>query len=161
MSLRLERRRGGWYLPLRAPPGERHLEPQATLDALRPVLEDPAIEKIGQNLKYDMIVLRAAGVELAGVAFDTMVASYLLDAGQRNHNLDDLAKRYLNHATIKIEELIGSGKNQKRMDEVPVGPGGRLRRRGRPAAGPAAADPGRASWPRPSWTTCSPTWRCR
>ena len=99
--------------------------------------------KIGQNLKYDMIVLRAAGIALAGVTFDTMVASYLLDAGQRNHNLNDLAKRYLNHATIKIEELIGSGKNQKRMDAGAGGPGGRLRRRGRLAAGPPAADPGR------------------
>ena len=67
-----------------------------------------------------MIVLRAAGVAMAGLSFDTMVASYLLDAGQRNHNLNDLAKRYLNHATIKIAELIGSGKHQKRMDEVPV-----------------------------------------
>ena len=107
------------------------------------MLEDPAIEKVGQNLKYDMIVLRAAGVALAGVAFDTMVASYLLDAGQRNHNLNDLAKRYLNHATIKIEELIGSGKHQKRMDEVPVAQVRRLCRRGRLAAGAPAADPGR------------------
>jgi len=110
----------GWYLPLRAPPGEPTLDAAATLAALRPVLEDPAVRKIGQNLKYDQIVLRSAGVELAGTAFDTMVASYLLDAGQRNHNLDDLAKRYLNHATTKIEELIGAGKNQKRMDQVPV-----------------------------------------
>ena len=105
---------------LRAPPGQCHLDPSATLEALRPVLEDPAIGKIGQNLKYDMIVLRTAGVALAGMTFDTMVASYLLDAGRRNHNLNDLAKRYLNHATIKIEELIGSGKRQKRMDQVPV-----------------------------------------
>jgi DNA polymerase-1 len=112
--------REGWYLPLRAPPGERTLDIEATLAALRPLLEDPAVEKIGQNLKYDRIVLRAAGVELVGRQFDTMVASYLLDAGQRNHSLDDLAKRYLNHVTIKIEELIGSGKSQKRMDEVPV-----------------------------------------
>ena len=112
--------RGGWYLPFRAPPGEGHLDPSATLEALRPVLEDPAIGKIGQNLKYDMIVLRTAGVALAGMTFDTMVASYLLDAGRRNHNLNDLAKQYLNHATIKIEELIGSGKHQKRMDQVPV-----------------------------------------
>jgi DNA polymerase-1 len=67
-----------------------------------------------------MIVLRGAGVELAGVAFDTMVASYLLDAGRRNHNLDELARRYLEHTTIKISELIGSGRDQKRMDEVPV-----------------------------------------
>jgi len=110
----------GWYLPLRSPPGQRTLDVAATLDALRPLLEDPAVGKIGQNLKYDRIVLRRAGVELAGTAFDTMLASYLLDAGQRNHNLDDLAKRYLNHATIKIEELIGAGKQQKRMDQVPV-----------------------------------------
>ncbi len=109
-----------YYLPIRGPQGARLLDPQSTLDALRPVLEDPAIGKLGQNLKYDRIVLRKAGIELAGTPFDTMVASYLLDAGQRNHNLDDLAKRYLRHVTIKIEELIGSGKHQKRMDEVPI-----------------------------------------
>ena len=109
-----------WYLPVRAPYGEWHLDGQETLQALRPILEDPAVEKIGQNLKYDMIVLRAAGINVAGVAFDTMVASYLLDAGRRNHNLDELADRYLNHTTVKITELIGSGKNQKRMDQVPV-----------------------------------------
>jgi DNA polymerase-1 len=83
-----------YYVPVRAPAGERHLDPRATLEALRPVLENPAIEKIGQNLKYDMIVLRSAGVHLAGARFDSMVASYLLDAGQRNHNLDELALRY-------------------------------------------------------------------
>jgi DNA polymerase-1 len=109
-----------WYLPVRAPHGERHLDLRQTLDALRPILEDPAVEKIGQNLKYDMIVLRAAGIEVAGVAFDTMVASYLLDAGRRNHSLDELASRYLNHTKIKTTDLIGSGKNQKPMDEVPV-----------------------------------------
>ncbi|MGD0655934.1 MAG: DNA polymerase I [Thermoguttaceae bacterium] len=109
-----------WYLPVRSPPDQRHLDLQTTLSALRPVLENAEIRKIGQNLKYDIIVLRAAGVNLAGTAFDTMVASYLLDAGQRNHNLDDLALDYLGHTTVKISELIGSGKNQKRMDEVPV-----------------------------------------
>src|SRR5262249_19221804 len=93
--------------------------PAATLTALRQILEDPAIAKVGQNLKYDMIVLRRAGVNLAGVSFDTIVASYLLDAGERVHNLDELAGRYLNHTTTKIGALIGSGKNQKRMDEVP------------------------------------------
>ncbi len=109
-----------WYLPIRGPEGDRCLDPSATLDSLRPILEDPDVGKIGQNLKYEMIVLRSAGVKLAGVEFDTMVASYLLDAGDRNHGLDDLAKRYLGHNTIKISELIGTGKNQKRMDEVPV-----------------------------------------
>jgi DNA polymerase-1 len=112
--------REAWYLPVRAPAGDRRLDAQATLATLRAVLEDPAIEKIGQNLKYDMIVLRAAGIEVAGVVFDTMVASYLLDAGSRSHNINELAKRYLSHTTIKIEELIGSGKGQKRMDQVPT-----------------------------------------
>jgi DNA polymerase-1 len=110
----------GWYLPVRAPEGERHLDEHATLEALRPTLEDPAVGKIGQNLKYDMVVLRGAGVRVAGLVFDSMMASYLLDAGQRNHSLDDLAKRYLGHDTIKISELIGSGRDQRRMDEVPV-----------------------------------------
>ena len=108
------------YVPVRGPAGETVLDPAATLEALRPVLENPAIAKIGQNLKYDMIVLRSVGVRLAGTTFDTMVASYLLDAGERNHNLDDLATRYLNHTNIKISELIGKGKNQKRMDDVPI-----------------------------------------
>jgi DNA polymerase-1 len=109
-----------FYVPVRGPAGERVLDPSATLEALRPALENPAIGKLGQNLKYDMIVLRAAGVQLAGTTFDTIIASYLLDAGQRNHSLDDLAQRYLNHTTIKINELIGKGKQQKRMDEVPI-----------------------------------------
>jgi len=109
-----------WYVPVRAPEGEPCLDPRATADALRPVLEDASVEKIGQNLKFDMIVLRGAGIRLAGLSFDTMIASYLLDAGERNHNLDELAIRYLNHTTIKISELIGKGKNQRRMDEVPV-----------------------------------------
>lgn len=109
-----------FYVPLRAPPGEPQLPQADVLSILRPLLEDAAIEKIGQNIKYDVIVLRNVGVELRGIVFDTMVADYLLDPGERIHNLDDLAKRYLNHTTIKIEELIGSGKNQKRMDQVSV-----------------------------------------
>jgi DNA polymerase-1 len=75
---------------------------------------------VGQNLKYDAIVLRTAGIEVQGVAFDTMVASYLLDAGERNHNLDELALRYLNHENIRIDSLIGSGRDQLRMDEVSI-----------------------------------------
>ena len=90
------------------------------LAALRPILEDPAVSKIGQNLKYDLLVLRAAGIRLQGLTFDSMVASYLLDAGERNHNLDELAQRYLNHTTIRITELIGTGKDQIGMDEVPL-----------------------------------------
>lgn len=110
----------GVYVPVKAPPGDPQLPAAVALAALRPVLENPAIRKLGQNLKYDMIVLRAAGVELQGTAFDTMVADYLLDPGERSHNLDDLAKRFLNHENISIESLIGTGKNQRTMDQAPV-----------------------------------------
>jgi DNA polymerase-1 len=109
-----------YYVPVRGPAGETVLDPAATLEALRPVFENPEIRKVGQNIKYDMIVLRNVGVQLKGIAFDTMVASYLLDAGGRSHNLDDMAQKYLGHTTIKIDQLIGKGKSQKRMDEVPV-----------------------------------------
>ncbi len=112
--------RQGWYVPVAGPPGQRVLQCALVLEALRGVLENPAIEKVGQNLKYDMIVLRNYGIQLAGVAFDTMVASYLLDAGQRNHNLDDVARRYLGEGKQSIAELIGTGKQQKQMDEVDV-----------------------------------------
>ncbi len=109
-----------FYVPVRGPVGDPVLDPQQTLETLRPMLENPAIGKLGQNLKYDAITIRGAGARLAGMTFDTMVASYLLDAGGRSYSLDDLAKRFLNHTTIKIGELIGKGREQKRMDEVPV-----------------------------------------
>jgi len=109
-----------FYVPVRAPAGDPQLDPATTLEKLRPVLENPNIHKVGQNLKYDMVVLRSAGVEMAGLRFDSMLASYLLDAGERNHNLDELSERLLKHTTIKIGSLIGTGKQQKRMDEVPV-----------------------------------------
>lgn len=108
------------YIPVRAPTGEPQLEPTLVRDALKAVLENPAIEKIGQNLKFDTIVLRGVGIELRGAAFDTMVADYLLEPGERSHNMDDMARRYLCHQTITIDQLIGTGKNQKCMDEVPV-----------------------------------------
>lgn len=109
-----------YYLPLTAPAGQQHLEPRATLEALRDVLQNPAIKKTGQNLKFAMIVLRSAGITLAGADFDTMIASYLLDAGERNHTLDELAKRYLDHNTVKLAELLGAGKNQRQLEEVAV-----------------------------------------
>ena len=108
------------YVPVRGPEADRVLDQQTVTNALRPILEDSAVKKVGQNLKYDAVVFRGAGVELRGIAFDTMVASYLLDAGERTHNLDVLSERYLGHTTSKIKDLIGTGKKQKRMDEVPV-----------------------------------------
>ena len=109
-----------YYIPVRAPEGDEQLDPAIAKEIIGPLLEDRSIEKLGQNLKYDIVVLRGAGIRLAGKLFDTMVADYLLEPGQRNHNMDELSARYLGHETIKITELIGKGKQQKRMDEVPV-----------------------------------------
>lgn len=88
------------------------------LQALVEVLEDPGIAKVGQNLKYDLLVLRRAGIQLRGLDFDTMVASYLLDPGRREHSLDGLALQHLDHRTISYEELLGKGKNQVTFAEV-------------------------------------------
>lgn len=110
----------GYYLPVDGPPGQNTLEPAPVLDALQPLLEDPAIEIVNQNIKYDMLVLRRAGVELRGVGMDPMVGDYLLDAGARSHGLDNLAQKYLQHTMIPISELIGKGKQQLKMFEVDV-----------------------------------------
>ena len=107
-----------WYLPVRGPEGELVLDSTDTLARLRPVLEDPGVEKVNQNIKYDMLVLRKHGVTLAGVAGDPMVADYLLHAGERSHSMDDLANRYLDHQVIPITDLIGKGKSQLRVDQV-------------------------------------------
>jgi DNA polymerase-1 len=112
-----------WYLAVRGPDGSRLLDPEQTLEKLRPILEDPAIAKINQNIKYDLLVLRSHGVIVAGVAGDSMVADYLLHAGERSHGLDDLARRYFNHANISITELIGKkskGQPQLTMAQVPT-----------------------------------------
>jgi DNA polymerase-1 len=106
-----------YYVPLRSPDCQ-HLPPDKALGIVRPLLEDPKIEKIGQNLKYDQIVLRNAGIELAGIAFDTMIASYVLDPSRLRHNLDHLAETFLGYKTIKITELIGTGRGQLTMDQV-------------------------------------------
>ena len=108
------------YIPLRAPQGCATLSIETVRDALQAILVDATIPKIGQNIKYDLIVLRQQGIEVRGVVLDTMVADYLIDPGQRDHSLDDLARRYLQHKTTKITELIGSGRDQITMDQVPV-----------------------------------------
>ena len=109
-----------YYLPIRGPMGSTVLDEKATLDALRPSLTDPATEKVGQNLKYDMLVLQKHGIEIAGPVTDTMVLSYLLESGERNHSLDQLAQRLLGHAMIPITALIGKGKGQLTMDRVEI-----------------------------------------
>ncbi len=104
-----------WYLPMPA-----HREAcQKKLELLRPLFEDESILKIGQNLKYDISMLAQYGISVRGKMFDTMLAHYLLEPEQR-HNMDYLAEVYLNYITIPIEDLIGKGRQQKTMREVPV-----------------------------------------
>ncbi|HID23915.1 MAG TPA: DNA polymerase I, partial [Planctomycetaceae bacterium] len=110
----------GHYLPVQGPPGQRRLDARKVLEALRPMLEDPHIEVINQNIKYDMLVLRRAGVQLRGIGLDPMVGSYLLDAGARSHSLETLAEVYLGHRMIPIKDLIGSGRLQKSMADVDI-----------------------------------------
>jgi DNA polymerase I len=96
------------------------LDPITTLETLRPALEDPAIRKVGQNLKYDISVLAGAGITLAGELFDTMIAASLLNPERRGVGMDDLARDLLGHTTIPITDLIGKGKQQRSMLEVPI-----------------------------------------
>ncbi len=95
------------------------LETSRAIEILRPVLEDFSILKIGQNLKYDWLIFSQAGVELAGLE-DTMLLSYVLDAGRGGHGMDDLAKRHLGHACISYKELTGSGKSAITFDFVEI-----------------------------------------
>ncbi|MBI1367658.1 MAG: DNA polymerase I [Planctomycetes bacterium] len=111
----------GVYIPVRSANPSEHLDEPTVIAAIKPILEDPAIEKVGQNLKYDMIVLRRAGVRLnMAKSFDTIVASYLIDATRSSHKLDNLALAFLNYTMIPITDLIGSGKHQRSMVDLPA-----------------------------------------
>ncbi|HDL4217144.1 TPA: DNA polymerase I, partial [Mannheimia haemolytica] len=91
----------------------------ACLSKLKPILLNPEIKKIGQNIKYDLTIFANYGIELQGVAFDTMIESYTQNSTGR-HNMDDLAARYLGHKTIPFEELAGKGKNQLTFDKIEI-----------------------------------------
>ena len=90
------------------------------LELLKPVLENGDISKIGQNAKYDLHVLRNYDVEVKGVRFDTMIASFLINPSQRQHNLDALSLQYLNYTKVPTSDLIGKGIKQISMREVPL-----------------------------------------
>ncbi|HUU59292.1 MAG TPA: DNA polymerase I [Phycisphaerae bacterium] len=108
------------YIPVRGPLGAATLYAKLVRDRIGPVLADPDVEKVGQNLKYDLVVLRQAGFEAAGPMFDTMIAAHVLDSTRQTYRLDALAAELLSHRCIPIEELIGRGKNQVTIDTVPV-----------------------------------------
>jgi DNA polymerase-1 len=87
---------------------------------LKPLLEDPKIKKVGQNIKYDLIVLKNEGINLQGIVFDTMLASYILNPSGRRHNMDALAQDYLDHTTIKYKDVVGTASKEIGFDEVDV-----------------------------------------
>jgi DNA polymerase-1 len=110
------------YVPLRHnyPGVPDQLDPKRVLDALRPLLTDPSHAKLGQHLKFDMHVLRQAGIELRGQRFDSMLESYVLNSIATNHNLDSVAQRYLGINTLRFEDVAGKGAKQLTFGEVPI-----------------------------------------
>ncbi|MFH0839316.1 MAG: DNA polymerase I [Candidatus Omnitrophota bacterium] len=98
--------------------GKYLLEPKYVFASLKNIFEDVRYKKIGQNIKYEKIILRNLGIDLRGISFDTMVASYLINPSKPNHNLDDIAIEYLNVKITSIEELVGKGKGQLSMADV-------------------------------------------
>ena len=108
------------YIPLMHEDGSPQLNRQMVLEALKPLLENPQIGKIGQNLKYDYNVFKNHGITLQGIAFDTMLESYLLNSGAPRHDMDSLALKYLGHKTITFTDIAGTGAKQRRFDQIPV-----------------------------------------
>ena len=97
------------------------LKKDIVLKKLKPILEDPSIKKVGQNIKYDFIIFKNNGIELSSVE-DTMLLSYTLDAGNNRHNMDTLSELHLGHKTISYKDLVGTGKKQLNFADVDIKP---------------------------------------
>ncbi len=95
------------------------VEKKIALEKIKPLLEDPSIKKVGQNIKFDFIVLKKNGINLKSME-DTMLISYVLDAGVNRHNLDTLSEIHLNHKTISYKEVVGTGKSKLNFSDVPL-----------------------------------------
>jgi len=108
----------GWYIPVKAPMGQKCLDVDMVREAMAQIFADEKVRKIGQNIKFDMLVLENAKMPLAGVYFDTMVAAYVLDAARQRNSMDSLAAEFLNYQPIPITDLIGTGKKQTSFDLV-------------------------------------------
>ena len=106
------------YIPI-GHKSEKCLDKNSVLKKLKPLLEDPSIKKIGQNIKFDFIVFFKHGIELNSIE-DTMLMSYVLDAGRNRHNMDTLAEIHLDHKTITFKDLVGSGKKEIKFSEVNI-----------------------------------------
>ena len=109
------------YIPLNHKKSEQRIEGQISLEdfkiLIKPIMEDASILKIGQNLKYDLIILNRIGIDLENYD-DTMLMSYVLDAGKNGHGLDELSRIYLSHETVKYSSVIGKEKGKKTFDYV-------------------------------------------
>ena len=106
------------YIPI-GHNSKKCIDKDLVLKKLKPLLEDPSIKKIGQNIKFDFIVFFNHGIKLNAME-DTMLMSYVLDAGKNRHNMDTLSEIHLNHKTISFKELVGTGKNQINFSEVGI-----------------------------------------
>jgi len=108
------------YIPCKHtyPKAPEQLEKDLVLKKLKPILENPGLKKIGQNIKYDWIVLKNNGIDMQGVFFDTMLASYLINPSKRAHGLDKISEEYLDHTTIPYSEVAGKGKSEVTFDKI-------------------------------------------
>ncbi|NEX18599.1 MAG: DNA polymerase I [Halochromatium sp.] len=110
------------YIPLAHdyPGAPDQLDRDQVLNALKPLLEDPERPKLGQNLKFDMSVCARAGISMQGIAHDSMLQSYVLDSTATRHDMDSLAKKYLDQETIKFEAIAGKGAKQLTFNQIPL-----------------------------------------
>ena len=109
-----------WYIPVGHVESEANLPIEDVLAILKPMIESAEVKKVGQNLKYDYQIFKNHGLVLQGIAFDTMIAAYLIDPGKRGLGMDALASEWLGIKTVSIETLIGKGSKQRSFAQVPV-----------------------------------------
>ena len=107
-----------WYIPFRSPGGDGPIPLPEVIDRIKPILEDPAVGKIGQNMKFDAQVMRNEGVIIRGISGDPMIAAYLVNSLRGRYGLDDLVGERLGHTMISIKSLIGSGDDEISMDQI-------------------------------------------
>ena len=109
-----------FYIPMghRNQEATEQLPLARVIEGLKPILEDPGVKKVGQNIKYDWIVLKRYGIELRGVLCDTMIASYLLNPTKHNHNLSEIAREYLDIPMTEYKEVVGAGAKAVTFDQI-------------------------------------------
>lgn len=113
--------RNGWYIPIGHDAGQKvNLDRDKAIALIKGLMENPKVQKIGQNIKFDLEVFHRYGIEIEPVSFDTMVASYVINPSERQHSLDFLAFKHFDYHKTPIKDLIGSGKSQITFAQVPI-----------------------------------------